>query len=460
CHDKDGAQTTFKGELGLRFEKFNRDFFFQLGLHPSISGFVSGTLVTYGKVTAEKSITCKLKPSWSDANRKIIPLGEGATLSFGPTAEIKISAKGTVSYEQTTRFMYGLSKFGDNPVTFYKIAKQSAMVAKGTLAVSVELSAGLSLQIGILDRVGVEIKAKLFAEGSLSLESAPRVCVDLKLGVELSIGAFLDVFVARWEATAAQLKIEFSAYHACSAPDSDAPPTTNPAITSGTLPNATLGQSYQVTLHTADGRFGTWQSTATPMPPGLSLSADGVISGTPTGGVGTQHPSVRFVDEQLRATDATLLLRVLPDSGLGGGSIQATLTWSSEADLDLHAIEPDQNEIYYNNAGPSANGGELDHDANANCGTVDPAPTENIHWPSGFPESGQYYFSVVTYAVCNAASLDWHLVVRVNGVSLIDETGSGDSSWFVLGYSSATGTVSVAQAPRGGNPGPTSSAAK
>jgi hypothetical protein len=446
CHDKDGLQATFQGELGLKFERFNRDFFFQLGVHPSISGFVSGSLVTYGKVTTAASIKCKLKPSWSDANRKILPLGDGATLSFGPTAEIKISAKGTVSYEQTTRFMYGLSKFGDNPVTFYRIAKQSAMVAKGSASVNVELTAGLSVQIGILDRVGVEIKAELAAEGSLSLQSGPQVCVDLSLGVKLSIGAFLDVIVARWEYTALAVTIDFASYHKCSAPDSDAPPDSNPVITSTTLPDAMLGVPYDVSLTTADGRFGTWQSTNVPLPPGLSLSADGVISGTLTGGVGVHYPTVRFVDEQLRIADAVLYLRVLPDTGLQGGDLQATLTWSTEADLDLHAIEPDNNEIYYGNPGPSANGGELDHDANAACQTVDPAPAENIHWTAP-SESGQYQFAAVTYDVCGAANLDWHLVVRVKGVVVVDVTGSDTSSWYVVDYSSSTGAVTVHQVP-------------
>ena len=166
---------------------------------------------------------------------------------------------------------------------------------------------------------------------------------------------------------------------------------------------------------------------------------------------------MEFIDEDSRVARATLLLHVLPSDGLGGGDIQATLTWNSEADLDLHGIEPSGDEIYYGSPGPTDTDGELDHDANAGCGTVDPSPTENIHWPSADAQTGQYQFAVVTYDDCGTSDLNWHLVVRVRGAIVVDQTGYSDSDWYQVDYNAANGSTRVRRVPlakRPAAPGP------
>ena len=55
-----------------------------------------------------------------------------------------------------------------------------------------------------------------------------------------------------------------------------------PTITTTTLPNGTVGTAYNQTL-IADGTAPiTWKVTGGDLPDGLSLSEDGVLSGTPT----------------------------------------------------------------------------------------------------------------------------------------------------------------------------------
>jgi hypothetical protein len=104
---------------------------------------------------------------------------------------------------------------------------------------------------------------------------------------------------------------------------------------------------------------------------------------------------------------------------LGEGSMQVTLEWESSADLDLHVIEPDGNELYYSNTGPSASGGQLDVDSNVGC---DPdGSVENVFYNSA-PPSGSYTIEVVGYDVGAEAGAsnecgggEYTLTIRVEG---------------------------------------------
>jgi large repetitive protein len=56
-----------------------------------------------------------------------------------------------------------------------------------------------------------------------------------------------------------------------------------PTITTSALPDATAGVAYSAQLMESDGDPPiTWKLNGGPLPPGLTLSADGVVSGTPT----------------------------------------------------------------------------------------------------------------------------------------------------------------------------------
>jgi hypothetical protein len=70
------------------------------------------------------------------------------------------------------------------------------------------------------------------------------------------------------------------------------------AITSGLLPQGTLGQAYQFTLIAAGGRAPlSWSITSGALPGGLTLSSTGVLSGTPdAAGTSTVTVTVRDAD--------------------------------------------------------------------------------------------------------------------------------------------------------------------
>jgi hypothetical protein len=88
-----------------------------------------------------------------------------------------------------------------------------------------------------------------------------------------------------------------------------------------------------------------------------------------------------------------------PDTGTG--DVQLTLTWGSNADLDLAVVEPDGTEIYFSNTGPSDTGGQLDVDSNVGC--EPDGGVENIFWPSGGAPSGTYTVKVTGYSLTDSS---------------------------------------------------------
>jgi Domain of unknown function (DUF6777) len=88
-----------------------------------------------------------------------------------------------------------------------------------------------------------------------------------------------------------------------------------------------------------------------------------------------------------------------PDTGTG--DVQLTLTWGSNADLDLAVVEPDGTETYFGNTGPSATGGQLDVDSNVGC--EPDGGVENIFWPSGGAPTGTYTVKVTGYSLTDSS---------------------------------------------------------
>ncbi|MCZ4498684.1 MAG: hypothetical protein JWQ74_1237 [Marmoricola sp.] len=441
CKNKINKEIDFKGSLSLKFTKLHPEFSFSGGFSPELTALISGTVVVSGKATASEAATCSLKPAWVDAHRKVIPIGTtGATISFAPAAQVKLSLAGTAEFSQSTKFTYGIKKVDGRDLQFLKDADSSAPKFALNASITLTASAGVSIQVGLLDRIGAELTGELYADASLTAPIAtndpnPESCVKAELGFKVGISAFLDLFVKRWETPTKSFKIPFTQYMDCTPVPTAAASSGNPVVTTSALPNARVDEEYTQQLEIQGGRDGTWSLAGSALPPGLMLEANGVIAGTPlTTGIGGWHPTIKFIDVFGRSAQALLSLQVLPTAGLGGGDVQATLTWNGEADLDLHAIEPNGDEIYYGSPGPTASSGRWDYDSNAACGSVDPTPAENVFWPVRAAPTGRYEFWVDTYDSCDATDLNWHLVVRSKGKVVLDQMGSGSSIHFGVGF--------------------------
>ena len=128
-----------------------------------------------------------------------------------------------------------------------------------------------------------------------------------------------------------------------------------------------------------------------------------------------------------------------PPSSTGTASrLVVMLTWDTEADLDLHVVDPAGEEIFHGDSttldtfspgGSSASSyGYLDGDSNADC-AGDGARQENVIWV-GTPPSGHYVVRVDTASLCGEAiarfavrvTLDNVVIASANGVGLDADT--------------------------------------
>lgn len=113
---------------------------------------------------------------------------------------------------------------------------------------------------------------------------------------------------------------------------------------------------------------------------------------------------------------------------LGTGDVQITLQWNTNADLDLHVVDPYGEEINFSHRA-AASGGQLDVDSNYPCGQ-NLYYVENVFWPSGRAPSGTYRVYVDEFDLCGASRPTWTLTARVDGQVVLQRSGSGDSSQF------------------------------
>lgn len=118
------------------------------------------------------------------------------------------------------------------------------------------------------------------------------------------------------------------------------------------------------------------------------------------------------------------------------GDVQVTLSWNSSADIDLYVVDPDDNEIFFGNR-EVANGGQLDLDSNAGCGSDGPR-AENITWNTT-PPHGTYTVRVNNWSSCGEASTDWTITVRRRGQAT--QTFSGTYTGAGVGGGSGAGQV-------------------
>ncbi|HEX8792784.1 MAG TPA: hypothetical protein VF765_17685 [Polyangiaceae bacterium] len=113
------------------------------------------------------------------------------------------------------------------------------------------------------------------------------------------------------------------------------------------------------------------------------------------------------------------------------GQLVVTLTWDRDANLDLHVVDPNGVEIYWNNQSSqppppamSVDGGPygyVDDDSNANC-VIDGLNREDAIWPNHVP-SGPYTVRVDTASLCGQAVADWNLRVLLHGKQVAQSSG-------------------------------------
>jgi hypothetical protein len=151
---------------------------------------------------------------------------------------------------------------------------------------------------------------------------------------------------------------------------------------------------------------------------------------------GTRDLIVRAVDDAGRFGPATAQPLTLANADTPAGRLVVSLVWDTEADLDLHVIDPNGAEIFNRNINswappppgqpidPNAwqSGGILDADSNAEC-VLDGRRRENVVWTKG-PPSGHYVVRVDAFSMCDAVGAHWTVETIADGVSLGRATGA------------------------------------
>ncbi len=184
------------------------------------------------------------------------------------------------------------------------------------------------------------------------------------------------------------------------------------------------------------GDAGYWTIPAGPMdisfPDQLDWSAK--LSFAPTLDDGPRDLAVAAVDATGRFGAPSLVtLRVRPHAvDLADTRLVVSLSWDTEADLDLHLVVPTQPPITVWSRRPSTYvppgpgepvdpdalgaAGALDADSNSQC-LIDGRREENVIWrgPTAAPPHGSYAVLVDTFSLCAAATAHWTVDVYRDG---------------------------------------------
>ena len=104
---------------------------------------------------------------------------------------------------------------------------------------------------------------------------------------------------------------------------------------------------------------------------------------------------------------------VVENVPVGFSDVQVTVSWDSDADLDLHVADPTGDEVY-ENTWVIESGGELDVESGDFC-SGPPIRNEHVAWTGGTPPPGGYEVRVTHDDNCNAAETNYVVSVYNHG---------------------------------------------
>ena len=98
---------------------------------------------------------------------------------------------------------------------------------------------------------------------------------------------------------------------------------------------------------------------------------------------------------------------------VASGDVEVTVSWDSDADLDLHVADPTGAEVFYGSTVVES-GGVLDLEAGYPCGE-DIVRNEHIAWALGSPPPGIYEVRVSHYLSCGAPETNYVVSIYNHG---------------------------------------------
>jgi len=105
-------------------------------------------------------------------------------------------------------------------------------------------------------------------------------------------------------------------------------------------------------------------------------------------------------------------IAVIPD--VGTGDLEIAVSWDNDADLDLHVVDANGDEIYWGQETVDS-GGEYDLEASTGC-RADGIRTEHVAWTGGTPPPGIYVVRVNYWSDCDDGEPNYVVNITLNGV--------------------------------------------
>ena len=98
---------------------------------------------------------------------------------------------------------------------------------------------------------------------------------------------------------------------------------------------------------------------------------------------------------------------------IGTGDLEITVSWDNDADLDLHVVDANGDEIYWGQDMVDS-GGELDLESGTGC-RPDGIRTEHVAWTGGTPPPGKYVVRVNYWSDCGGPEPNYVVNITLNG---------------------------------------------
>jgi len=174
------------------------------------------------------------------------------------------------------------------------------------------------------------------------------------------------------------------------------------------------------------GYWGMIPGARDPLLPGqLAFSSDFAVAEKVP--LGPLEVKVVAVGTDGKVGAASLLELKIQDFPIPESHLAISLDWDTNADLDLHVVEPSGYELWpkkVSNPGVSGDytdDGYLDADSNSSC-AIDGRRQENALWVKP-PTTGVYLVRVDTFSLCNQGYANWRVRAVLDGTELFVATG-------------------------------------
>jgi hypothetical protein len=226
CQGPDGA-VTLAGSIGLKLDNVTSHVEINVGSGtPFIDIWVQyEPELSFDLTSTTTLVDCKLTAAYRTTHKKFFLLSDtGATLTIAPEAAFSISASGTITISQHSYRMLGFISQPDGSIKKLDAKSADPATLEASAKLEAEASAGVQIQVGELDTIGMGLDAVAGVKGSVDLKAPPpQICAEITPFIRGTVYAYLNLWVADWKLQTFQGEVDLPGASECIAAG-DAPP--------------------------------------------------------------------------------------------------------------------------------------------------------------------------------------------------------------------------------------------